>query len=219
VTRNVESQLVKKPDLLGLPDKPSIVVLPFKYSANNEELNIFAGGLTDDITTTLSKLSGLFVIARISSLAIEKKSGTVQEIAASLGVRYTLSGSVRGAGNRIRVSVELIDAREGRQMWAERYDRVMDDIFAIQDEISMHVATELQVQLSEGEQARLRYTTTEHIDAWKYWSQGLIHFRGTIVKQEMGRAREFWQKSLALDPDSSPLNAMARFLAYDQCTF
>ena len=100
-----------------------------------------------------------------------------------LGVRYVLEGSVRKSGNRIRITAQLIDAKDGTHFWAERYDRAIDDIFAIQDEITLVLATEMQVKLTEGEQARLRYTTTNNVEAWTYWVQGLSHFHHGAIKE------------------------------------
>lgn len=122
---------------------------------------------------------------------------------------------MRKGGNRIRITAQLIDTESGAHVWAERYDRQMDDIFAVQDEITLIVATELQVSLTEGEQARLRYSTTDNVEAWTHWVKGLAFFRGGVAKDAMGRARPAWEKALELDPDcadaynvSSMLNAM-----------
>ena len=106
----------------------------------------------------------------------------------------------------------MIDAKDGAHLWAERYDRAIDDIFAIQDEITLVLATEMQVKLIEGEQARLRYTTTTNVEAWTYWVQGLSHFHQAPSKEKMGPARFYWEKALALDPTSAALNAMLGFM-------
>ena len=127
-------------------------------------------------------------------------------------MRYVLEGSVRKSGNRIRITAQLIDAKDGTHLWAERYDRAIDDIFAIQDEITLVLATEMQVKLTEGEQARLRYTTTHNVEAWTYWAQGMSHFRQAVTKEKMGPARLYWEKALALDPNSASLNAMLGFM-------
>ena len=121
---------------------------------------------SEDIITTLSKLAGLRVIARNSSFVYKGRSVDVREAARQLDARYILEGSVRRAGERIRVTAQLIDARDGSHVWAERYDRPVKDIFAIQDEITLVLATEMQVKLTEGEQARLRYTTASNVEAW-----------------------------------------------------
>ena len=193
---------------LSSRDKPSIAVLPFQNLSGDSEQDYFCDGLVDDILTSLSKLAGLRVIARNSSFSYKGRSVDVRDAVKQLGVRYILEGSVRKSGNRIRISAQLIDARDGTHLWAERYDRAIDDIFAIQDEITLVLATEMQVKLTEGEQARLRYTTTTNVEAWTYWAQGLSHFRQSMSKEKMHAARLCWEKALALDPTSAALNGM-----------
>lgn len=127
-------------------------------------------------------------------------------------MRYILEGSVRRSGNRVRVSAQLIDAKDGAHLWAERYDRSIEDIFAIQDELTLVLATEMQVKLTEGEQARLRYATTSNVAAWTHWVQGLAPYRQSITRENMGAARAHWEKALALDPGSAALNAMIGFI-------
>ena len=166
----------------------------------------------DDILTSLSKLAGLRVIARNSSFVYKGKSVDVREAAKHLGVQYILEGSVRKSGDRIRITTQLIDARDGTHLWAERYDRVIDDIFAVQDEITLILATEMQVRLTEGEQARLRYTTTKNVEAWTYWVQGLSYYRQSISKEKIASAVVCWEKALRLDPTSAALNAMLGFM-------
>jgi adenylate cyclase len=204
---------------LSFPDTPSIAVLPFQNMSGDVEQDYFCDGLVEDIITTLSKVAGLRVIARNSSSVYKGRSVDVREAAKQLGVRYILEGSVRKSGNRIRVTAQLIDAKDGTHLWAERYDRAVDDIFAIQDEITLVVATEMQVKLTEGEQARLRYTTTNNVEAWTYWVQGLSHFRQPVTKEKFGPARLCWEKALALDPTSAPLNAMLGFMHYVDARF
>ncbi len=190
-------------------DKPSIAVLPFVGMGNDLEQEFFADGLVEDILTTLSKLSGLSVIARNSSFVYKGRAVDVRQVARELGVRFVLEGSVRKAGNRIRITVQLIDATTGIHVWADRFDRTVDDIFAVQDEITLMLATEMQVRLTEGEQARLRYTTTTNIAAWNLWIQGLDHYRSSW--QGHAQACSCWEKALALDPGSASLNAMLGF--------
>jgi adenylate cyclase len=189
-------------------DKPSIAVLPFQNLSGDTEQDYFCDGLVDDILTSLSKLAGMRVIARNSSFVYKGRPVDVREAARQLGARYVLGGSVRKSGNRIRITAQLIDARDGTHLWAERYDRAIDDIFAIQDEITLVLATEMQVKLTEGEQARLRYTTTTNVEAWTYWAQGLSHFRQSMSKEQISAARLCWEKALALDPTSAALNGM-----------
>jgi len=189
-------------------DKPSIAVLPFTNMSGDPEQDHFCDGLVEDIITTLSKLVGLRVIARNSSFVYKGRAIDVREAARQLGVRYVLEGSVRKSGSRVRIIAQLIDATDGAHVWAERYDRAIDDIFAIQDEITLMVVTELQVRLTEGEQARLRYTTTSNVSAWTNWVQGLSHFRQAVTKENMAPARQYWERALALDPSSAALHAM-----------
>lgn len=197
---------------LQAPERPSIAVLPFQNMSGDPEQEHFCDGLVEDIITTLSKLAGLRVIARNSSFVYKGRSVDVREAAKLLGVRYVLEGSVRRSGNRVRVTVQLIDAKDGTHLWAERYDRAIEDIFAIQDEITLVLATEMQVKLTEGEQARLRYTTTHNVEAWTYWVQGLASFRQAVTKENNASALSCWEKALTLDPASAALNAMLGFI-------
>ena len=204
---------------LALPDKPSIAVLPFTNMSGDPDQEYFADGLTEDIITTLSKLEGLRVIARNSSFVYKGRAVDIREAAKQLGVRYVLEGSVRMSGARLRVTAQLIDADDGSHVWAERYDRSIDDIFAVQDEITLILATELQVKLTEGEQARLHYTTTSNVEAWTHWVQGLFCFRQAVTKENCGQALRHWEKALALDPSSAALNAMIGFMHYADARF
>ena len=190
------------------PDKPSVAVLPFQNMSGDPEQNYFCDGLVEDIITTLSKLDGLRIIARNSSFVYKGRPIDVRVAAKELGVRYVFEGSVRKSGNRIRITAQLIDAKDGTHLWAERYDRAIDDIFVIQDEITLVLATEMQVKLTEGEQARMRYTTTHNFEAWTYWVQGLSHFHTGATKESLTAARLCWEKALALDPGSAALQAM-----------
>jgi adenylate cyclase len=192
----------------SMPEKPSIAVLPFQNMSGDPEQDYFCDGLVEDIITTLSKLAGLRVIARNSTFVYKGRSVDVREAAKQLGVRYVLEGSVRKSGKRIRITAQLIDAKDGAHLWAERYDRAIDDIFAIQDEITLVLATEMQVKLTEGEQARLHYTTTHNVEAWTHWVQGLSYYRQAVTKENLGHARLCWEKALALDPGSAALSAM-----------
>lgn len=201
-------------------DKPSIAVLPFATMSNDAEQEFFADGLVEDIITTLSKLSGLLVIARNSTFVYKGRSVDIREIAKELDVDYVLEGSVRKSGDRIRITAQLIDAESGAHVWADRYDRSIDDIFAVQDEITLIVAMEMQVNLLEGEQARLRYSTTTNVEAWTNWMQGMSHYRrGIVTKDDFGQARPCWERALALDPDSAPINAMLGFICYADARF
>jgi adenylate cyclase len=195
-------------------DTPSIAVLPFSVMSNDPEQEFFADGLVEDILSTLSKLSGLSVIARQSSFVYKGRAVDVRQVASELGVRFVLEGSVRKVGSRIRITAQLIDASTGVHIWADRFDRTVDDIFAIQDEITLTLATEMQVRLTDGEQARLRYTTTTNVEAWSLWIEGLNQGRRPNTTDSHVQARRCWEKALALDPGSAVLNAMLSALHF-----
>src|SRR3954469_9669630 len=204
---------------ISVPEKPSIAVLPFTNMSGDPDQDYFADGLVDDIITTLSKISGLVVIARNSSFTYKGRAVDVRQVARELGVRYVLEGAVGKSANRIRITTQLIDALTGAHLWAERYDRAIEDIFAIQDEMTLILATEMQVRLVEGEQARLRYATTHNVDAWNHWVQGLAHFRRGLSREGLTQALKAWQQAKALDPASACLNAMLGFLQYANARF
>src|SRR5262249_47136500 len=153
----------------GLPAKPSIAVLPFHNMSGDQEQEYFADGMTEDLITDLSKASGLLVIARNSSFAYKGKSVRVQEIGRDLGVRFVLEGSIRKAGNRVRITAQLIDAGSGGHLWAERFDRDLTDIFSTQDEVVEKIVGALAVQLTQGEAQRLRRRTTANMEAYETW--------------------------------------------------
>jgi adenylate cyclase len=203
----------------GPSETPSIAVLPFANISGDPEQEFFADGLVEDIITTLSKLDGLRVIARNSTFVYKGQAVDIRDAAKQLGVQYVLEGSVRKSASRIRITTQLIDANTGSHVWAERYDRAIDDIFAVQDEITLVVATEMQVKLTEGEQARMHYTTTSNVEAWTLWVEGLSHFRRTVTKDDTAQALSCWKRALALDPASAALNAMLGFIHYIDARF
>ncbi|MEN9867667.1 MAG: hypothetical protein RL748_3257 [Pseudomonadota bacterium] len=197
----------------------SIAILPFTLIGNEHDNEYFADGLVDDLTATLARLSGLTVVSRNASRSYREQAMDVRQIARELGVRYVLEGSVRQAGPKVRVNVQLIDAESGVHVWSERYDRKIDDIFAVQDEITLRVATEMQVKLIDGEQARLRYTTTNNVAAWNNYVQGLAHFRTAIGRDSILRTRLCLERAQALDPNSAALNASLAFIYYTDARF
>ena len=185
---------------LPLPDKPSIAVLPFVNMSGDPEQEYFSDGMTEEIITALSKVPRLFVIARNSTFTYKGKPVKVQQVGRELGVRYLLEGSVRKAGDRVRITAQLVDAQTGHHLWAERYDRDLKDIFALQDEITMKIMMGLQVKLTEGEQARLLAKGTKNLEAYLKLLQGLEpHGRGN--KEENARAQKFYEEAIALDPE------------------
>jgi len=149
-----------------LPEKPSIAVLPFENMSADTEQEYFSDGITEDIITELSKISGLFVIARHSAFTYKGKSVSLKQVGRELGVRYILEGSVRRGGNRLRITAQLIDATSDHHLWAERYDRELEDIFAVQDEVARNVASALAVALTPDEGQRLSRPPTDNINAY-----------------------------------------------------
>ncbi len=181
-------------------ENPSIAVLPFDNMSADPEQEYFADGISEDIITALSKISGLFVIARNSTFTYKGKAVDVRQISSDLGVRYVLEGSVRKSGNRVRITGQLVDARTGDHVWAARFDRELDDLFAVQDEITSNVVTALHVRLVEGEQARAWHKSTENLAAWDCLVQGLGHFRN-FTNEENALARGLFETAVRLDPN------------------
>jgi adenylate cyclase len=185
---------------LKLPDEPSIAVLPFNNMSGDPEQEFLADGLAEDIITALSKISELFVIARNSTFAYKGGSPDIRQVARDLGVRTVLEGSVRKAGNRVRITAQLIDAEKGAHLWAERYDREIVDIFDLQDEITQEIVTALQVRLTEGEQARLRRRQTHSITAWELYLQAQRSLR-RFTLEDNAMAQDLIERALELDPN------------------
>jgi adenylate cyclase len=162
----------------------------------------FSDGLTEEIISALSRVPKLFVIARNSTFTYKGRPVKVQQVSEELGVRYVLEGSVRKAGDRVRITAQLIDATTGHHLWSERYDRDLKDIFALQDEITMKIMTGLQVKLTEGEQARVYGKGTDNLEAYEKWLQGREHlYRHT--KEDNALARQMFEEAIALDPEYS----------------
>jgi len=185
---------------LGLPDKPSIAILPFVNMTEDPKQEYFSDGVTEEIITGLSKVPQLFVIARNSTFTYKGKPVKLRQVGRELGVRYVLEGSVRKAGERVRISAQLIDANTGHHLWAERYDRNLRDIFSIQDEITKNIITALQVELRDGEEARVYGRGTDNLDAYLKFLQGREHSNhfnreGNIL------ARQMYEEAVDLDPE------------------
>jgi adenylate cyclase len=166
-TGPVEQPSPASPQPLPLPEKPSIAVLPFANMSGDPEQEYFADGITEDITTALSKLRWFFVIARNSSFMYRGRATDVKQVGRELGVRYLLEGSVRRAGNRMRITAQLVDAISGNHVWAERYDRELADIFAVQDEITERVVAAIEPQLYAAEHFRSQRKQPKSLDAWE----------------------------------------------------
>jgi adenylate cyclase len=187
---------------LPLPDKPSIAVLPFVNMSGDPKQEYFSDGLTESIITALSKTPQLFVIARNSTFTYKGKPVKVQQVSRELGVRYVLEGSVQKSGDRVRITAQLVDATTGKHLWAEKYDRDLKDIFALQDEITMKIITAMQVKLTEGEQARLSAKGTDNLEAYLKYLQAKEH-AGQINKEDNALARKLAEEAISLDPEFS----------------
>jgi adenylate cyclase len=193
--------------VLELPDKPSIAVLPFVNIGGEPEQEYFSDGITEEIITTLSKVPQLFVIARNSTFAYKGKSVKVQQVGQDLGVRYILEGSVRKAGDRVRITAQLVDATTGGHLWSERYDRELKDIFALQDEITMEILTAVRVKLTDGEQARLYGEGSKNLDSYLKVLQGMPYFH-RFNTENNARARQLFEEAIALDPEDAQAKTM-----------
>lgn len=185
---------------LSLPDKPSIAVLPFVNMSTDPEQEYFSDGITEDIITALSKISSLLVVARNSTFTYKGRAVDVKQVGREQGVRYVLEGSVRKAGKRVRVTAQLVDASTGHHLWAERYDRDLEDIFAVQDEITREVVIALDVHLREGEQARFWSGGTKNLEAWECIRLG-SELANRLTPETRLEARNLFQKALDLDPN------------------
>jgi len=184
--------------VLALPHKPSIAVLPFQNMSGDPEQEYFSDGMTEDLITDLSKVTGLFVIARNSSFAYKGRSVNVQEIGRDLGVRFVLEGSVRKAGNRVRITAQLIDAGSGGHLWAERFDRDLTDIFSTQDEVVAKIVGTLAVTLTRGEEQRLRRHGTGNVEAYESWLRARESLtRGT--RESVAQARVMYRRAIEVD--------------------
>ena len=181
---------------------PSIAVLSFTNLSGDPEQEYFADGIAEDIITALSKISNLLVISRNSTFAYKGKATDVQTVGRELNVRYVLEGSVRKVGANVRISAQLVEAAGRQQLWAERFDRQLTDIFALQDEITSNVVAALHIQLVEGEQARLWHRATKSFAAWESLMQGLHFFRLFTRADELARCAE------ALDNSYSECHAL-----------
>ena len=183
-----------------LPQKPSIAVMPFENFSDDPGMDKFVDGFTGNIITLLSSVPQLFVISSTSSFAYKGKPIKVQQVAEELGVQYVLEGSIQKSEDLMRITVQFIDALEGHHLWAERYDKELEDMFDIQDQIALNVCSNLRVLLSEGEQDRLVRGMTRSFEAWDLYLQAESQ-RMLFTKEGETKARELLQQSLAIDPD------------------
>jgi adenylate cyclase len=206
---------------LALPDKPSIAVLAFTNMSGDPEQEYFSDGISEDIITDLSKLAELHVIARNSTFTYKGKPVDVKQVGRELGVRYVLEGSVRKAGNRVRVTGQLIDAANGTHIWADRFDRDLTDIFAVQDELTHQIISALKIKLSESEKARLVVGGTKNVDAHDLFLRGRELILGNKINREIFvQSTACFEDAIKLDPNYAAPYAglgMAYTLDYQNC--
>jgi adenylate cyclase len=196
----MESRTAAAPPPLPLPDKPSLAVLPFQNMSGDPEQEYFADGMVEDIITGLSRIRWLLVIARNSSFVYKGRSVGVKQVGQELGVRYVLEGSVRKAGNRVRITVQLIEAETGTHVWAERYDRALDDIFSLQDEITLSTVGAIEPSLRDAEIERVKRKRPDNLGAYDLVLRALPHAYAGMPK-EARIAVPLLERALALEPD------------------
>jgi TolB-like protein/class 3 adenylate cyclase/Tfp pilus assembly protein PilF len=194
--------------VLVVPDKPSIAVLPFMNISGDPEQEYFADGMVEDITTALSRFRNLFVIARNSSFAYKNQAVDVKQIGRELGVRYVLEGSVRKAGNRVRITGQLIDTATGAHLWADRFDGDLAEVFDLQDRVATRVVGEIAPRLEEVEVERAKRKPTENLTAYDYYLRGLA-FANRMTLQTNDEALRLFNKAIERDPDFAPACARA----------
>ncbi len=191
----VDAQSIDAPD-----ERPSIAVLPFDNLGGDPEQEYFADGITEDLTTDLSRISGLFVVARNSSFAFKGQSVDVRTVADALGVRYVLEGSVRRVGDQVRINAQLIDATSGGHVWADRFDGGMSDVFRLQDDVNKRIVEALSVNLTSAERERLESVETTNPQAYDTLLRGLQHYQ-RFTPEDIREARALFTKAAELDPD------------------
>ena len=195
-----EKSLERPPSGLPLPDRPAIAVLPFNNMSGEREQEYFSDGISEDIITALSKLRWLFVIARNSSFTYKGKSVHMKQVAEELGVRYLLEGSVRKSGDRVRITAQLNDVATGSHIWAERYDRDLADVFAVQDQITEAIVAAIEPQIYAAENFRARSKPPNSLDAWDLVMRALWHY-WRVTRQDNVVAQALLEKAIAIDPN------------------
>jgi TolB-like protein/class 3 adenylate cyclase len=202
------SSLPAEAPTLALPDKPSIAVLPFDNMSGDPEQDYFADGMVEDIITGLSRLKWLFVIARNSSFTYKGKAVDVKQVGRELGVRYVLEGSVRKAGNRVRITGQLIDASTGTHLWADRSDGELEDIFDLQDQVTQNVVGAIAPKLEQAEIERSKRKPTQSLDAYDYYLRGMAAFH-QFTKSANKEALTMFSHAFELDADYAAAYGMA----------
>ena len=195
----VREEAREPPPALPLPDRPAIAVLPFTNMTGDPGQEYFSDGFSEDIITALSKLRWFFVIARNSSFIYKDKPVHMKQVAAELGVNYVVEGSVRRGGDRVRITAQLNDASTGSHIWAERYDRELADVFAVQDEITEAIVAAIEPQLYAAEDFRARRKPPDSMDAWDLLMRALSHY-WRVTRQDNVAAQALLEKAVAIDP-------------------
>lgn len=198
---------------LPLPDKPSIAVLPFDNMSGDPEQEYLADGISEDLITALSKIRWFFVIARNSTFTYKSRAVDVTQVAKDLGVRYVVEGSVRKGGNRVRITAQLIDATTGQHVWAERYDRELADIFALQDEMAQTIVAAIEPELGAAERERAVRKAPENLDAWEIYQRGLWNM-WTFIEEDNAEARSLFGRACELDPSFAAAYAHEAYSHY-----
>jgi TolB-like protein len=207
----VDAQAAAQPrDALPLPDRPSIVVLPFTNMSGDPDQEYFVDGLSEDLTTGLARIRWLFVIARNSAFAYRDRSVDISQISRELGVRYVLEGSVRRGGDRLRINAQLVDAITGAHLWAERYDRQLGDIFAIQDEITRSVAAVIEPYLLAAEGIRTLSRSAEDLGAWELVARAQTRF-WRMTSEDCAAAVEALKRAVDTYPEYAPARGLLGF--------
>ncbi len=188
------------PSVLPLPDRPAIAVLPFTNLSGEPEQEYFSDGISEDIITALSKLRWFFVIARNSSFIYKGKAVHMNQVAEELGVRYVVEGSVRKEGGRVRITAQLNDVATGAHLWAERYDREIADVFAVQDEITENIVAAIEPKLYAAESFRAQRKPPDSMDAWDLVMRALSHY-WRVTRQDSVVAQALLEKAIAIDPN------------------
>ena len=199
--------LERAAQILSLPDKPSIAVLPFTNMSGDPEQEYFSDGITEDIITALARLRWLFVIARNSTFVYKGKAADIRQVARDLGVRYVLEGSVRTAGQRIRITGQLIDAETGKHIWAEKYDRELQDIFAVQDDITERVVAAVEPHLYAEEGFRAASKQPDSIDAWGLVVRALSLIN-KVERRQNQEAQALLRRAIAMEPSYARAHAL-----------
>ena len=198
-----------------LPDKPSIVVLPFTNMSGDPEQEYFSDGITEDLTNELARYPFLFVIARNSAFTYKGKQVNVEDVGRELGVRYVLEGSVRKAGGRVRITAQLIDATTGGHLWSERYDRDLSDIFVLQSEIAEEILAAVGGEIFRVEEQRLARRPTTSLSAWEAYLKGGLYL-DRVTREDNQAARSFLAHALELDPEFAPAHAVLGLIYWQE---